>query len=264
MKRNKIVFIVPVYKSEKTIVNTIKTRINLLETYAKKQNFDYQVLAVIDGNLDSSKRLLMEEAKKNNKLLVEGYEKNMGKGYALKHGFKIANGDYIGFIDDGTQINDKVLVDLIVAALKHKDIDVFVASKKHPNSKLIYPLKRRLFTKGYSLLTKLVTGINYEDTQVGAKLFTSKSIKNIVDRLLVKRFAIDIEILAIANMLGYNRHIDVPIEIDFNSDKATGAFGATSFKMIRRMVIDTLAVGYRLRIRRWYDEKNRHLWGNFK
>lgn len=253
-----ISFVVPIYKSEKTIVKTIEDRINSLKKVQAKHNFDYEIICVIDGILDNSKDILLE--KNFDRVKVFGYQKNQGKGFAIRYGFERANGDLIGFIDDGSNFDADVICNLADALVQNPEIDTAVASKKHPESKLVYPLKRRIFTWGYSLVTRIATGIKYKDTQVGAKLFRQELVEKVIPRLLVKRFAIDVEILAVANFLGYNKHIDVPVTIDFNTDKSSAA----TFKSMKQMLQDTLAVGYRLRVRNWYHDNNSAMWSSFE
>ena len=74
----------------------------------------------------------------------------------------------------------------------------------------------------------------------------------------MKQFAFDIEILAVANHLGYTRIFEAPIELDF-----TGVSSITSisvWKVVYRMLWDTFAVFYRLKILHYYDNINKKKW----
>ena len=80
-------------------------------------------------------------------------------------------------------------------------------------------------------------------------------VDKILPRLLVKRYAMDIEMLAVAKYLGFDRIYEGPIEVSFN--KLTSRINwTTSFKM----AWDTAAVFYRLKILHYYDDKNRKNW----
>ena len=87
------------------------------------------------------------------------------------------------------------------------------------------------------------------DTQTGLKLFKAEVIKPVMRQILVKRFAFDIEVLAIINARGY-KIISAPIEVVFHRV----SFGRIGFSDIRNMFIDTLAIFYRLHILHYYDK----------
>jgi len=89
------------------------------------------------------------------------------------------------------------------------------------------------------------------------KIFKRKVVEKILPKLLVKTYAMDIEMLAVAKYLGFERIFEGPIEVTFN--KSTSAIKwSTSFWM----AWDTAAVFYRLKILHYYDEKNNKNWLN--
>ena len=77
-------------------------------------------------------------------------------------------------------------------------------------------------------------------------------------RLLVKNYAFDIELLAVAYYLGYKRIYEAPIELDFTgvTSLTTKGFWQTIFLMLW----DTVAVFYRLKLLRYYDTGNKRKW----
>ena len=70
-----------------------------------------------------------------------------------------------------------------------------------------------------------------------------------VRQILVKRFAFDIEVLAIINARGY-KITSAPIEVVFHR----ASFGRIGYQDIRNMFVDTLAIFYRLHILHYYDK----------
>jgi len=101
-------------------------------------------------------------------------------------------------------------------------------------------------------------GINVKDTQVGMKFFQRKVLEDVMPRLLVKRFAFDIEILAVAYYLGYKRIGEAPVEISFNFTESIVSQDIVS--AISKTFWDTLAIFYRLKILRYYDTGNKRKW----
>ena len=138
--------------------------------------------------------------------------------------------------------------------------DIIVGSKRHPVSKVIYPWQRRILSIGYQLLVRMLFGLRVRDTQVGMKFFKREVMEKVLPRLLVKKFAFDVEILAVSNYLGFKRIYEAPIDIKLMFG---GTSTITSQKFLRTvlgMLLDTLAIFYRLKILRYYSDKNRRKW----
>jgi glycosyltransferase involved in cell wall biosynthesis len=243
--------IIPVYHQEKTIRRQLQRILGELSLLP----VPYEVIVVIDGMDDGS----FDEAKKvrSQALTVVGYKTNHGKGYAVRFGMAKSHGDIIGFIDAGGDLSELGL-SMMLEHFKWYNADIIVGSKRHPVSKVQYPLSRKILSWGYQQLTHLLFGLNVRDTQAGMKLYRRGVLEDVLPRLLVKQFAFDIEILAVAYHLGYTRIFEAPIELDF-----TGVSSITSFsvwKIITNMLWDTLAVFYRLRILHYYDDLNKRSW----
>jgi glycosyltransferase involved in cell wall biosynthesis len=238
--------VIPAYKQEKTILKDIKS---IQETlYALP--YKYEIIVVVDGFLDKTYEILKKIKDKN--IQVIGYEQNHGKGYAISYGVREADGDIIGFIDAGMDI-DPTEISLMLDIMQFNNADIVIGSKLHPQSKVQYPLSRHILSFGYRLILHILFDLNVRDTQVGIKFFKKKVAKDIFSRVLVKHFAFDIEALAIAQALGYKKIYEAPIKLNF-----TGISTITSknfWRVIYIMLIDTLAVFYRLRIIHYYNKK---------
>jgi glycosyltransferase involved in cell wall biosynthesis len=193
-----------------------------------------------------------EKAKsiKSKNLTVLGYEKNHGKGYAVRYGVEHTNGDLIGFIDAGMDV-DPAEIAVAIGLLVLNGADVVVGSKLHPDSKVNYPRERRVLSWGYRAMTHMMFGFSVRDAQVGLKLFRRKAAKDIFSRILVKKFAFDIEILAVAYALGY-KIVESPIKIDFKQNSTISS--KNFWRVIFSMLWDTSAVFYRLKIKHYYDK----------
>lgn len=250
----KISVVGPAYKREQTIIECVTSQLEALAKAAKKYGMDYELIVVEDGQLDGTSEQMKAITDPHVKFI--SYKKNRGKGFAVKIGMLQATGDYIGYADIGKDLNPNAIERMVTALVENPDVHIVVGSKKHPNSILVYPFKRKLMTFGYALVCKAFTGIGYADTQVGAKMYTKELVRRVLPRLLIKKFAFEVEMLAVAGLLGYDKHIDIPVEIDFG----TGPSAATKFGPIMDMIKDTMAVGYRLYILNYYHEKNSKLW----
>jgi glycosyltransferase involved in cell wall biosynthesis len=218
--------------------------------------YDYEIIAVIDGtNSDNS----FSEAKKLKfkKLTVVGYPQNRGKGYAVRYGMARTKGDYIAFIDAGMEI-DPNGISMVLEHMEWYQADIIVGSKRHPASQVDYPLDRRLISFGAQLIARYLLQINLRDTQAGLKIFRRPVLEKALPRLLVKTFAFDFEILSVANRLGFTHIYEAPIKLTYGFTSLH--LGGSTLKTIINCLRETLAVFYRLRILRYYDDNNKRKW----
>jgi glycosyltransferase involved in cell wall biosynthesis len=191
--------IIPVYKQEKTIKKDLK----LIDKTLQQIRYNYEIIAIVDGTtIDNSLKEIKKLKLKN--LKVFGYKNNHGKGYAIRYGMAKTKGDYIAFIDSGMEI-DPNGISLILEHMEWYDADIIVASKRHPASKVNYPVDRKIISLGAFLIARFLLGINVHDTQAGLKIFKREVLIKVLPRLLVKNYAFDLEILSVANRLGFTR-----------------------------------------------------------
>lgn len=239
--------VVPLYKQEKMVGKYLIA----LDEVLKKLNVIYEIICVVDGFEDKT----FENAKKLKlpNLLVTGYEKNQGKGNAVKFGMARARGEVVGFVDGGFDLNYSA-IPLALEHMKWYNADIIVGSKRHAASKVYYPWQRKILSWGYQMGVRFLFGINIRDSQVGMKFFKKEVAKAVFPKLMVKTFAFDIEILAVAHSLGYTRIYETPINLEMQFDNSTMAsFGF--IKTALSMLWDTLAVFYRLKILHYYNNK---------
>ncbi len=238
--------IVPVYRQERTIVQNLEQIKDALD----KIRYDYEIIVVIDGMVDRSYQKIKKAQIPKIKSIT--YQKNQGKAWALRLGLLKAEGDYVMFIDSGMEI-DPNGISMLLEHMEWYDADVIVGSKRHPASQVRYPLWRKILSYGYYILVKLLFGIKVRDTQAGIKIFRKKVLEKILPRLVEKKFAGDLEMLVVANTLGFKRIYEAPIKLDYTLGPLTTA---ASVKSIMGIFIDTLAIFYRKNVLRYYYQSH--------
>lgn len=246
-KINLLSIVIPAYKQEKTIVKDIKNICKVLDEFRYK----YELIVVVDGIIDSTYEKVSKL--KSSKIKIIAYEINQGKGHAIRHGMLHAKGNIIGFIDAGMDIHPAGFR-MLLNHMEWYGADVIVGSKLHSVSKVSYPFYRTILSWGYRLLTWSLFGFKVKDTQVGLKFFKKKVVKDVFPKLLVKSYAFDIEMLAVAYSFGYKRIYEAPIEINFKLENSS-IISKQLWKAILFMIWDTLAVFYRLKILNYYTKK---------
>jgi len=230
-------FVIPAYNEEGSIEDAIGT----LDEAVKNKKLQYEIVVVDDGSKDKTLLKAMAYASMNCHVRVVSYNKNMGKGYAVKAGFMQATGEVVIFVDSDRDINLNV-VSRYVEALQHGDI--VIATKWHPDSVVNIPLTRRILSHGFNMLVRILTGAKLKDTQVGLKVMKKSAFVNIFPRLAVKRYAFDVELLAVASLYGL-RIVEMPTQLRIKE--------SFHLKEMFRMFVDLLGIAYRLRLLHWYQ-----------
>jgi len=245
--------IVPAYNC-KTIARDLTT----IEDHLTRLSQPYEIICVVDGRKILKDRT-REKAKKvvSKTIKVYFYPKNKGKGYAIRFGMARAKGGTIAFIDSGNDLSASG-IGMALAHMKWYNADIIIGSKRHKASRVHYPWQRRILSFFVQRATLYLFGLNVSDTQTGLKVFRREVLVKVLPRLLVKRWAIDLEILSVANRLGFKRIYESPVEINHNFMSNIGP------SAVRNFVIDYLAILYRTYILHYYDEQNHDLWSSDK
>lgn len=232
-------FVVPAYNEEATIENTLKE----LDKVVKDKMVTYEIVVVDDGSKDSTLAKASQYARHNEHVKVVGYLPNKGKGYAVKTGFVQTTGEIVIFADSDLEIDLKTFLSY-VEALQYGDIAI--ASKWHPNSQLDVPLSRKILSHSFNTIVRLLTGVRLKDTQSGLKAIKKSSFFAIFPKLAVKRYAFDVELLAVAHCYGL-KIVELPVNIKMSA----------SFKLkdVIKMFVDLLGIAYRLRVVHWYQRQ---------
>jgi glycosyltransferase involved in cell wall biosynthesis len=223
--------------------NVIADTIDKVNCVMGETRWNYEIVVVDDGSLDDTrqKAIVYMNGKCRDHLKVISYEKNMGKGNAIKTGFANAQGKFIVVIDSDLDV-DPSFIPSYVEALKTNDIAV--ASKWHPQSHTEVTLKRRVLSFGFNALSRLLTGIKLRDTQTGLKALRRQVLDKMSPKFVVNRYAFDLELIGACNHAGY-RIVALPVDVSIKS--------MVSFKEISRMTIDMVKIAYRLRVLKYYQ-----------
>ncbi len=209
---------------------------------------DFEIIAVDDGSKDNTLDQLRAVEPEFPELRIVALSPNQGKGHALRAGFGKARGSHILFLDADLDLPPHQSAWFFERMLQTGS-DIVVGAKRHPNSELVYPRKRRMISATYYTIARILFRLPVRDTQTGIKLFRRPVLEAVMPRMLVKRFAYDLEMLVIARHLGY-KITEAPITLDFH-----GRYGCLKYRTVRRTMQDTLAIFYRLYILRYYHTK---------
>ncbi|HSC91346.1 MAG TPA: glycosyltransferase family 2 protein [Gaiellaceae bacterium] len=240
--------VVPVYNGGDRIVENVE--VIRRAAAGDLQPEDVEVVVVSDGSLDGTAERLLA-ARSDVDMRVIHYDRNLGKGYAVKLGALAAHGEWVALVDADLDLDPAAIPGFLEVA-RREGLDLAIGSKRHPDSVVDYPRSRRVMSWGYQQLNRVLFGLHVRDTQVGLKVFSRAVADEVVPLLLVKRFVFDLELLAVANAVGRGRVRELPVRLEYRfSGSGVGS------RAVARALVDTAAVFYRLRILRTYQRKRR-------
>jgi glycosyltransferase involved in cell wall biosynthesis len=241
--------VIPVFNEREIVVRCLRETVATMEDLGVPR---FEVIVIDDGSTDGTLDAAREAAGTHAGLRFEGTTVNLGKGSALIRGMQVAQGDIVLFLDADLEVHPRQLA-LLYEVMVREDADVVIGSKLHPDAEIDYPLKRRILSEGYFLLVKALFRLPIRDTQTGLKLYRREVLERVGPRLLVKRFAHDLEALVNARRLGY-RLAEAPVVVTRERD-----FPRVGVGDARVVLRDTLGVFYRTYVIRYYDRVGRHV-----
>ena len=233
--------VIPAFNQEDEIARTLE----VVDSVLAAARIDHEIIVVSDGSEDHTAERAQGYAACTVRVIE--YHPNRGKGNALRVGSAVASGEWVAWVDADLDLHPSMLPSFLEQA-RARDLDAVVGSKRHADSKVDYPRLRRVYSWLYQLLVRLLFRLDVRDTQVGMKVFRRGVLDRVLPLVLVKQYAFDLEVLAVARHLGYGTIGEHPVVLDY---QFTGS-GVRS-RAIARALWDTAAVFFRLRIIRYYD-----------
>lgn len=191
--------VLPAYNEAESIGRTLSA----LRRYLDAQGFAYQVIVAADGD-DNTPEVVAKIARDWPALQLTAERGRHGKGSGLRRGMALATGDVVGFLDADykTAIEES---EKLIPWLS-RGYDVVIGSRAMGESRIerAQPWYRQIGSKAFAVVMHSIVGLwHVRDTQCGFKFFTRDTAREIFRRSRVAGYMCDVEILWIAERLGY-------------------------------------------------------------
>ena len=201
--------VVPAFEEEGRLGDSIQQILD----YTGSEKIDAELIIVDDGSGDRTAAVAEQAIAKfpDAQAKVIRYEKNRGKGFAVRTGLLAATSDFALFSDAdlSTPIDEmQKLLDPIVSG----EFDVTFGSRALDRSLIgtHQPWRREQGGKVMNLVIRTFSGLPFADTQCGFKAFNMAKFRPLLDKMTIDRFGFDVEFLFVASYNGL-RLCEIPI-----------------------------------------------------
>jgi dolichyl-phosphate beta-glucosyltransferase len=229
--------VIPAYNEEARLVASIAK----IASYLDDAGVDAEILVVDDGSKDRTAELAVKALSgRRGRVLANG--DNRGKGYSVRHGVREALGRFVLLTDAdlSTPIEEHAKLAVVI---RDRDLDVVIGSRALPESdvQVRQGWLRQTMGRSFNTIIRAFTGLPFRDTQCGFKLMDRDRVKPLFDKMVVNRFAFDVELLFLCARFGLSV-AEVPV-IWRNASGSKVSVLADPLNMI----VDVLRVRWRFR-----------------
>ena len=193
-----ISIIIPAYNESERLADPLRTILEFIST----SGLNAEVIVVDDGSSDDTAAVANEVcgSPPNVPSQTIKYDKNRGKGFAVKTGLLAAKSDIALFTDAdlSTPIEE---MSKLVDPIRNGDYDVTFGSRALDRSLIgtHQPWRREQGGRVMNLIIKMMSGLPFYDTQCGFKAFNMLKFRPLLDVMKIDRFGFDVEFLFVAN-----------------------------------------------------------------
>ena len=201
----KLSIVIPAYNEEARIQPTLDAYTSY---FGARYGSEVELVVVVNGSRDRTEEIARAAAAKNPQVKLVVEPRAIGKGGAIMRGFAVATGDRVGFVDADNATAPEAFNDLV----EHiGDAGAIIASRYIPGAKVSprQPPARRIASRFFNTLVRLLFGLRISDTQCGAKLLRGDAMRAALPHLGLTRWAFDVDLLFQLRRLGW-RITEVP------------------------------------------------------
>ncbi|MEN6532623.1 MAG: dolichyl-phosphate beta-glucosyltransferase [Bryobacteraceae bacterium] len=203
-----ISIVIPAYNEERRLPATLDKVLAYLDARDYPSS---EVIVVDDGSSDGTAQVIGRYQSADPRVRLVSNPGNRGKGYSVRHGMLEAKGEWRLFSDADLSAPIEELDKLLTAA-KEQGAAVVIGSRALDRSliNVHQSFFREVAGRIFNLSMRLLTGLPFQDTQCGFKLFEGRAAHEIFRRQRIDRFGFDAEALFIARILGF-RIVEFPV-----------------------------------------------------
>jgi len=190
MKKINLSVVIPCYNEEKVLPETI---MKLEKFFFKHRDmFAGELIFVNDGSSDTTEKILHSFKETGKNIRVHSYNRNIGKGYAVRRGLMLAKYNNVLLLDADLSVRPEEM--LLFATMYNLNSENPFIIQGQRIQMIKQPIHRLFAGKCFELLHKLILNIGVNDTQAPFKLLHNLP-EQFVSELKIDGFAYDCELL---------------------------------------------------------------------
>ncbi|MFN2443623.1 MAG: dolichyl-phosphate beta-glucosyltransferase [Thermoanaerobaculia bacterium] len=232
-----ISIVIPAFNEERRLPESVRK----VATYMREHSAIRELILVDDGSRDGTAALIRQFEREIPGVRAVSYFPNGGKGYAIRRGVLEASPGLAILITDADMSTPIEDLGKLIPALSAHDVAIGSRALEASSIGVRQALYRQFMGKMFNRLMRIITGIPFDDTQCGFKLFSARSAKPVFAEATVDRFAYDVEAIIIASRLGF-RVTEVPVRWNNDADSRVRIL-RDSFRMLFDILRIRLRVG---------------------
>ena len=199
-----LIVTLPVYKDTSFLGSTV----DLLEQATKPISGSFTLLIAEDGS--NSSQLVAQLKKKYPNVVHLQHDQRLGRGKALREAWKSVKGDVYIYVDVDSATDLWEFDAYRNLILMQKDFDLVTGSRYIRGSVTNRPLIRRLTSKAYNRLVRLLFHTGVHDHQCGFKSFSSPLVERLSVEARSDSWFWDTEVIVLARKMRFRIH-EIPI-----------------------------------------------------
>ena len=167
-----------------------------------------EFVIVVNNSTDATESIIADYMRKWPSVRYISEAEKIGKGGALMRGFREVSGELVGFCDADGSTPPSAFQDLVDQI---GDAGAIIASRWCRGAEVSpkQPLPRRIASRIFNFLVRVLFGLKLTDTQCGAKLMRSEALMRVLPDLGITRWAFDVDLLFQLKRAGF-RIAEVP------------------------------------------------------
>jgi dolichyl-phosphate beta-glucosyltransferase len=196
-----LTIVIPAYNEAKRITRSLED----VKNFFRSADKSIEIIVVIEKSTDDTLLLARQSAGNDPRFQIIANEVQKGKGFAVRTGMLKARGKFAFFMDLDLSTPLVEVFNFLAYFDQHPETLVLIGSRQHPKSTLIkrqHPLRQKMGSI-FNGLVQMFALKGISDTQCGFKAFRKEVVLPIFKRCKLNGFSFDVEVLMLAEALGF-------------------------------------------------------------
>jgi dolichyl-phosphate beta-glucosyltransferase len=221
--------VVPAYNEAQRLPRTLAK----MEEFFREFTRTFEVLIVVEESTDGTLDIASAFARRQANFQALDSRPRRGKGHAVRRGMLHAQGEFIFYMDADLSVPLTEVQVFLAYFAQHREIDGLLGNRQHTQSRIMrrQTRLRESFGKTFNRALQALQLAPFRDTQCGFKALRHHAAHEIFSRQTLDGFAFDVEVLLLAERLGY-KIVDLPVEW-INSTESKVRLFRDSLAMLR-------------------------------